>query len=228
MTESTRAAAPDRRAARVAAGVLIAAPLLQVLAMAHHPSVHAREPAEVLTQLRALGNLSGIVHGVLIGLVVAALLALLEFSVHRGLWRPLVRSALAAYALGVIFMTGAALVSGFIAPNVTSVNAGVTPSELQQTVSFLVFAMLFNQAFAKCAAILMSLGIVAWSVDLARGTGPARVLGGFGIASGLACALALAAGALHLDVHGMTLVTVVQALWTVGAGIVLLRGAPAR
>jgi hypothetical protein len=83
--------------------------------------------------------------------------------------------------------------------------------------------MLFNQAFAKCGAVLMSAGITALSLDLLRGALPARALGIFGLSSGLACALAIATGWLRLDVHGMSAVVLLQALWTIGAGVLLLK-----
>jgi len=209
--------------ARLAAWVLIVGPLLEVAAMTEHPSVHGHEAAQVVAQVRSLSSLAALVHGVLIALMAAILLALLEFSVRRGLSRPLVRSGLLAYGLGVIAMTGAALVGGFVAPAVAHVNPGVTGADLQQMVAFMTFAMLLNQALAPCGAILMSVGIVAWSLDLGRGPVPQRLLGYFGIVTGLGAALALAGGLLRLTVHGMTLVTLLEGAWTVGAGVVLLR-----
>jgi hypothetical protein len=106
---------------------------------------------------------------------------------------------------------------------VAHVNPGVTGADLQQMVAFMTFAMLLNQALAPCGAMLMSVGIVAWSLDLGRGPVPQRLLGYFGIVTGLGAALALAGGPLRLTVHGMTLVTLLEGVWTVGAGVVLLR-----
>lgn len=209
-------------AGRLAGVVLIGAPLLEILAMAHHPSVHAHGAVAAVAQVSAMSHLAGVVHGVLIALMVLILLGLLELSVRRGLSRPLVRAGLATYGLGVIAMAAAALVSGFVAANVAQQPA-LTSASPETTLAFLSFAMLFNQAFARCGALLMSAGIVAWSLDLAHGTTAQRALGYFGIVSGIGCALALMAGVLHLDVAGMTAVTVIQAIWTVGAGTVLLR-----
>jgi hypothetical protein len=223
MSEPTFAQGAAGHSVRVAAWVLIVGPLLEVAAMVQHPSVHSHAAAEVLAQVRALSSLAALVHGVLIALMAAILLALLEFSVRRNLSRPLVRSGLLAYALGVIAMTGAALMGGFVAPAVAHVNPGVTGADLQQMVAFLAFAMLVNQALAPCGAILMSVGILGWSLDLRRGPAPQRLLAYFGIVSGLGAALALASGLLRLTVHGMTLVTLLQGVWTVGAGLVLLR-----
>jgi len=43
-------------------------------------------------------------------------------------------------------------------------------------------------------------------------------------AAGLAPAIALFAGAIRLDVHGMLLVVIAQAIWNLAAGTELIRG----
>jgi hypothetical protein len=225
MVQVAAAAEPAVGATRIAGWVLIAAPLLQIAAMAHHPSISSKDPAQVVTQLAALAALAAQVHGVLIGLIYAVLLALTQFATARRLACAAVRCGLIAYAAGVIIMTPAALVDGFIVPRVALTVPGIAPAEPALIAQFAGFAMLFNQAFAKCGAVLMSAGIAAFSLDLARGAQPGRVLGLFGLASGLGCALAIGTGWLRLDVHGMSAVVVLQALWTIGAGALLLRPA---
>jgi hypothetical protein len=122
-------------------------------------------------------------------------------------------------------MTPAALVDGFIVPRVALVLPRIAPAGADLLSQFAAFAMLFNQAFASCGAVLMSVGIAAFSLDLAHGTSLGiRALGVFGLASGLGCALAIGSGWLRLDLYGMSAVVVLQALWTIGAGVALLRG----
>jgi drug/metabolite transporter (DMT)-like permease len=69
--------------------------------------------------------------------------------------------------------------------------------------------------------VLIFAGIAAWSLDLLREGRGARVLGVFGLAAGICGMLALCSGALRLDVQGMTVVAVLEAVWTVGAGWLL-------
>jgi hypothetical protein len=221
MADAVRA---ERASARSAALLLIVVPILQIVAMAHHPAVRAADVSAAMQQLRQAGALSAHVHGVLVALMVVQFLALVEFACWRGLARVAVRVAVLTYGAGLLWMTAAALVSGFVAPRVVFLNPGVTPADLALTAQFAAFAMLFNQAFARCGALLMSVGIAAWSLDLMRGGVRERVLAGFGLLIGVGCALALSWGTVHLDVHGMTLVTVLQAIWTVGAGALLLSG----
>jgi hypothetical protein len=223
MTQMALAAQRAVAATRIAAWVLIAVPVLEIAAMAHHPSISSKDPAQIVTQLRALAELAATVHGILIGLLFAGLLAVAQFAIERGLARAAVRCGLIAYAAGVIMMTPAALVDGFIVPRIALLLPGIAPAEPGLIAQFALFAMLFNQAFAKCGAMLMSAAIAALSLDLVRDVFPARALGIFGLASGLGCVLAIATGWLRLDVHGMSAVVLVQALWTIGAGVLLLR-----
>jgi hypothetical protein len=223
MADTVTSDTHSARLARSAALLLIGVPLLQIVAMAHHPTVRATGVGEAVAQLRQMGALSAHVHGVLIALMVVQFLALVEFARWRGLARVAVRVGVLTYGAGMLAMIAAALVSGFITPKVVFLNPGVTPADLALTAQLSAFAMLFNQAFAPLGAILMSVGIAAWSVDLIRGGVPARVLAGFGVLVGVGCALALSVGALRLDVHGMTIVTVLQGIWAVSAGVVLLR-----
>jgi hypothetical protein len=223
MTQQAVAHAPEGSADRIAAWALIAIPVLEMAAMAHHPSVASHEPGQMVTQLRALAALDARVHGILIALLYAALFALVQFAVARGLARAAVRIGLCAYAAGVITMSAAGLVDGFIVPRVVLVLPGIAPAGSDLLAQLAAFAVLFNQAFADCGAVLMSVGIAAFSLELVRGTPPGtRALGAFGLVSGLGGALAVGTGWLRLDVHGMGAVLLLQALWTVGAGVVLL------
>jgi len=191
--------------------------------MAHHPSVHAADVAQALVQLRALSAAAAWVHGVLIALMLAGFFALTEFAWQRGITRPAIRAGLIAYAVGVVAMTGAALVDGFVTPRVAMLSPGVSATDLQVTAQLLKLCMLFNQALASLGAVAMSVGITAWSLDLLRGAGAQRALGVFGMAIGLGSAGALILGALQLDVHGMMRVLLLQVIWTTGVGVLLLR-----
>ena len=223
MPENLPGEARSRAAARAAGALLIGGSILEIAAMAHHPSVHAHDLATVLVQLQALSAVSAWVHGVLIALVLTVFFALTEFAWQRGITRPAIRAGLIAYAAGVVAMMGAALVDGFVTPRVAILAEGLGAADLSITAQLLHLCILFNQALARLGAVAMSVGITAWSVDLVRGAGAERALGVFGVAIGLGSAGALILGALQLDVHGMMLVLLLQVIWTTGVGVLLLR-----
>jgi len=221
--ENVPGEARSRAAARAAGAVLIGASVLEIGAMAHHPTAHAHDMAALLVQLQALSAVSAWVHGVLIALMLTVFFALTEFAWQRGITRPAIRAGLIAYAAGVVAMLGAALADGFVTPRVATLSTVVSATDLQVTAQLLKLCMLFNQALAHLGAVAMSVGITAWSLDLVRGAGAERALGVFGAAIGLGSAGALILGALQLDVHGMMLVLVLQVIWTIGVGVLLLR-----
>ena len=220
---------PHRRQTFVTGVVLLFVTLLAVAAMAHHPTV-ARAPdlQHAIQGLALLGRTSALVHAALIGLMLVTLHCLTEFAWRRGLARPLVRGGLIAYATGVLVMIGAALVSGFVVTDVASTVAHETTGDLQIARQLLQLCGSVNQACARFGAVAMSAGIALWSLDLLRERGIARGVGLLGIVVGLVPIVALLAGAIRLDVHGMLQVVLLQAAWNLGIAALLMRERPGR
>lgn len=208
-------------ALRRAGVALIGAAILEVLVMAHHPSVRTPDAAQAIEQLRAIATLSAGVHGALILLMLIGFYALLDFSLWRGLTRPPIRAGLIAYALGVLAMIGATLVSGFITPHVAMRAPSATELDPRVTEQILVLCRVLNRTLASAGAIAMSVGIALWSLDLLGSVRFVRALGVLGILIGLMTAAALVFGPLRLNVHGMLLTVVLQAIWTTGVGFLL-------
>jgi hypothetical protein len=221
-------ATPDEvRHGRFAGRLLIAASLLEELAMAHHPTVGAHDTVAAMREIGRLSALSGTVHGALIALMLASFYCLTEFCLQRGLRRPLVRAGLIAYAAGVIAMIGAAMISGFVVADLAAQVMRTTAIDQQTSAQLLAFCHVLNQNLAKLGVVAMSAGIAFWSIGLLHDRGFARGVGVLGCAIGPLPLAALAFGMLHLDVRGMGAVVLLQALWCVGIGIVIHRRARA-
>jgi hypothetical protein len=216
--------APNHVAARGTGILLVAATLLEIAAMAHHPSVTSPDVAQAIEQIARMSAVSGWVHGLLIGLLLAVLYVFTEFSWRRGMAFPLVRFGLIAYLIGVLAMIGAAMMSGFVITKVAALAPHATAAELQSSGLLLILCSVLNQTFANLGVVLMSAGVVLWSIDLLRSPGLVRLLGILGLLIGVLPAAALAAGALRLDVPGMTLVALLQSVWNLGVGVLLIRG----
>ena len=209
--------------ARAAGIILIAVTILEVLAMAHHPSVHAHDLASAIDQLGRSAGLSAVVHGTLIALMLIGFCCLTEFSVLRGLHRPAVRAGLVAYAVGVVAMVGAAIVDGFVTGQLAARLVGESASELQVTRQILLLCETLNQALAQLGTAATSVGIAAWSLSLLRSGAFARVLGIFGVLTGASAIAAILFGVMQLDVHRMMLVLALEGVWMLGAGVLLVR-----
>lgn len=204
-------------------GLLIGTSAVSLFAMLHHPVAHGGGGASQAQALARIANLASLVHGVLVLLLVAGCMLLAEFAALRVRRVALVRAGRQAYLMGTIALAGAALVNGFAVPAlVTSAAADAVGID-----AALALAWQLNQALAGAGSIALAAGIGIWSVDLARGHGPGRYVGYYGVLMAAGLSLALGGGWLSLDVRGMLLTLVLLAVWQVAAGVLLLRGAPA-
>lgn len=203
--------------------ILLVASLLEVLAMAHHPSVDTSDISQAVAQIARFSAVSGVVHGGLITLMLLIAYGFVDFTVRRGLQRPLIRAGAIGYGCGVLAMVGAALVSGFITTGLASLAPHGTAVDLQINRQLLLLCRVLNQSCANFAVVAMSAGIVAWSLDLCGNAGARRAVGVFGCLVGLVPALALMFGEIHLDVRGMTEVVVAQAAWNIAVAVLMIR-----
>jgi hypothetical protein len=208
--------------ARTAGIVLVAATLLSILMMAHHPTASTHEPASLAADVAGTATLSRIVHGVLIALIGAELYAFTVFAARIARGRSAARAGLVAYAIGAGAMIGAALISGFVMSSLAGHYASAP--DPAPFVDFARLSMTGNQALANLGVFAMSTAIVLWAIALLHGAPRGRWLALVGFVTALAPAIALALGTIRLDVHGMLAVVLAQAIWNLAAGVALIRG----
>ena len=208
--------------ARIAGIVLVATTLLSILMMAHHPSASTHDPASLAADVAGSATLSRIVHGVLIAIIGLEVYAFLVFAERITPGRSAARAGFVAFAIGAGAMMGAALISGFVMSTLATYYASA--ADPAPFVDFARLSMTGNQALAKLGVIAMSAAIVLWAVALLHDSKRARWLAIVGFVTGLAPAIALFAGAIRLDVHGMLLVVLAQAIWNLAVGTELIRG----
>ena len=222
MTERSPSALPFSDM-RTAGAIIVAASLLALLMMAHHPSGSTRDMAVFVEQVARVGALNRVVHGALIALLAALLFGFAEFSRVFGAGRSLVRAALVAYAIGTAADIGAATINGFAVGRVAAYYAGADTAALEQLRALLHLGWAMNQSLADLGEVARAIAIVLWSLAILR-TRTQLLLGASGVLVGGAIALALLGGWLTLDVHGMLLAVVCASAWNVALGVQLLRG----
>jgi hypothetical protein len=209
-------------AARGAGVLLIAATIFEVAVMAHHPSVKTADLAFAIEKLRTMVALSAWVHGTLIALMLVGYYSFTQFASRRGLQRPLVLCGFIAYTAGMFALIAAALIDGFVTPRVVLPTTILGSGDIHITGQILVLCSLLNRAAADLGAVAISVGITAWSFDLLPETGLPRAAGMLGVLAGLASATILILGVLELNVHGMLIVLILQALWALAVGTLLV------
>lgn len=186
---------------KTAGWALLAASLVSVLAMAHHPS--GREHMA----------LAGPVHGALMILVLVIFAGYARFSAARGLDRLIVLAGLCFYGAGVAGNLLAATVSGFVVPALV---------ERGSSNDIFAFAWALNQSLAYAAVYAISASFVLWGVDMVfRGQ---RIGAVAGLAAGIVPSALLASGALDMHVAGAIVVYAIEAAFGAFIGLRMIRG----
>lgn len=196
---------------RVAGAVLLAAAIMTILAMAHHPSGVESGGAGVLM------TLGGIVHATMIALLAANLWGLTIFTVRQGLGGWMLAGIL-SYGVSFIGNLIAALINGFIVPAVAV--------SVDHAASGDLFVLLWqsNQAAAKLGIYAASVAFAVWSVFLLRRKKAADlVVGSLGLLAAVAPSVALFSGVITLNVDGAFVAYSVHAAWTGLVGLQMLR-----
>jgi len=193
-----------------------------ILLMARHPTTGARDPADVVGEIVAESATTRFVHGALIVVMWAVFLGLVELAGRLGWRRARVRGGAIVYGAGVAAMTGAALVSGFVVPDLAGRYAGSPAPELEGIAPLLRLCFASNQALAAAGVTAMSAGIVLWSTAMLSLASRARPVGLLGLIVGALPVLGLLTGRLRLHLHGMGAVIVAQALWSVAVSAWML------
>lgn len=189
----------DRTADRIAGTAMIGAAAAILLAMGHHPT---RDGG---------GGVNQLVHSTLILLVGVLAFGFGRWAIGRGIGRPAVLAGVVPFAVGTLGHIVAATLNGFVAPALTGAAAAA------------VFAA--NQAFAKLGVIATGIAYLFWSLAYLAAPGTrARLIGAVGLVAGAAPAVALAAGAIRLDLAGATIVYGAMAGWAALVGLDLLLG----
>lgn len=198
---------------KVSGAILVGAALLGMVALMHHPTAAHSSAATLSERLTDIALLARAVHGAMIAVSVALLIALLRVALWLGGGAALAAAVLSA--LGVQAMLGAALINGFVV---------VALAERGETgVGALLWTL--NQTLAGAGVIALSLAIIAYGASL---WSRARWLAVMSFLVGGTGAGAMLSGAVMLHVAGMQASFALLAAWFVAVGVWLLRGAARR
>jgi hypothetical protein len=211
--------APGGRTAGIAIAVCA---VITIFAVAHHPTVSARAPAEALIQMVQLATPDRIVHGALIAIVSVLLFGFTIFSLRRGLHRHTSVAGLIAYAIGTALLIGAALIDGFFTPAIAERYAGASPDAVKGAIQVLIAGALTIQILTKFGFIAISMAVAFWSADLIGTPGSLRATGVIGFVSGIA-AVGVSIFSGHLNPHSLSAIVIVQAIWYVAVAVLLVR-----
>jgi hypothetical protein len=208
----------------LAAGIAIACcAVVTIFAVAHHPTVSARAPAEAMAAMVRVATPDRIVHGVLIAIMAVLLFGFSVFSLRRGLHRATSIAGLIAYAAGVIALTGAGLIDGFLVPAIAERYARASPEAIKTTIPLLLVGALTIQILSKFGIVAMSTAVAFWSADLVATPGVLRATGVIGFVSGIVAVVFLVFAG-NLNPHSLGAIVTAQAVWYLAVAVLLVRG----
>jgi len=188
----------EERRAAIALLIGVIAPLL---IMGMHPT-----GADITIGGARLVMINHMVHGVSLAAQPVVFLGLL------GLWRRLrsdvATAALVFYAFGIVAILSAAVLSGFVAPEVVAERP------------LLFYTGQLNQGFAKVSVAAIGASLILWGVALRFARLPAAA----GVIIGAVLVLGVLTGWLHLSASGIVIVTLLQGIWIILVAAQLLRG----
>jgi hypothetical protein len=189
-----------------------------IVTMAIHPVGSASLNAAQVDHL-ALG--SAIAHSLALMSSVALVLGACGLALRLSAPDRLAFSALVVYFFAAVAIMIAAAVSGFIVPEIMRRMVGDSPAAAPQWRIVIYSIFQINQAFAKIYAVAVSIAMLLWSASILRHAGLDRKMAFYGCIVAPLIALAICSGKLRLDVHGMGIVALAQAIWFVGVGVQL-------
>jgi hypothetical protein len=195
---------------------LIAGSIGGIVTIAIHPTgVHT--PG----QLEHLAVVSAIAHS--LAMISFLILVLGAFGLTQRLAAPdrLAFSALIVYLFAAVAVLIATAVSGFIIPNILRhmVRDGVAAAPQYHIVIDSIFQI--NQAFSQIFTVATSIAVALWSISALRHGGASRSIAIYGCIIAPLLILGICVGHLKLNVHGMGVVVLAQAIWFIVVGIQL-------
>jgi len=212
----------DDRKAGIA---LIAGSLGSILTMAIHPtgnaSLNAAEVAHLMSASAAAHSL---------GIVSVLAMFLGACGLERRIAAPdrVSLAAFVAYAFSCVAIMIAAAVSGFIIPDIMKHMLRDVPGSAHQWQIVIDGIFQINQAFARIFSVGASASILLWSISILRNGGLGRGIAIYGCVVAPLIIIGIFVGHLRLDVHGMGIIALGQAIWFVIVGTQLLRAATAK
>jgi hypothetical protein len=211
---------PDGAPAGIA---MVVASLLTLVSIAHHPTMaKALKPSDAIPAIVALSGADRMVHAIVIGTMLAFLFGFAVYALRRGLHRSAVLGGLIAFTFGIATTIGAALIDGFLIPEIASRYVDLSVDLMNKAAIPLQVCALSVQVATKAGLVGMSLGIVLWSLDLILEKGYLRIAGIVGILAGIVpVALTLSGG--YLNPHSLIIVVAIQTLWYLAIATTLIQ-----
>jgi len=194
---------------------LIAGSLGGILTMAIHPTGALSATAD---QVAHLAFASAAAHSLAIVSFIVLFLGACGLGRHLAASDRIAFAAVVTYGFACVAILIAAAVSGFIVPNIMRHMVRDVPAAVPQWKIVIDSIFQINQAFARIYSVAASVAILLWSVSILRNGGLGRAIAIYGCVTSPVIITGIVIGHIRLDVHGMAIVAIGQAIWFVIVG----------
>lgn len=203
--------------------LLLGTSILGVAFMAMHPTSHSHTPAGFAAEAASGMRGTEPIHGILVSLSILSAVGCVGLADLLGWHRLGVRMALAALAFGAACGAAAGLINGFVVPATAATYAGVDSAQSEALVPLLRLCRAANATCARADVIGLSCAALLFSALLLRSPGSRRVVGIVGLICGITPLVLLSIGRLPMNVHGFGFFVLLQSIWTLSVGVMLVR-----
>lgn len=215
---------------RPAAAILGASTLLALAALAHHPGgmIPPATAHDGLVQIDAVAGPLQAMHGAMIALYLLLAGCHAVFAGMLGARRPPVLLAMAAYLAGCGLIAGAALLDGFVTPQLAHLYVqAAEPRALQVNVTLAAISVGI-QVLTKAGLLAMSLALVAFGWALATGAPRRRGLATLAVVAGVLPAGFMLVNAIRVGPSNLVAFFAPQVFWHAGMAWMLYEKKAAR
>ncbi|MBV8656971.1 MAG: hypothetical protein JO142_04015 [Burkholderiales bacterium] len=208
---------------RLAGAGIVISSILSIVFVALDPMASGHDPQAILQSMVNNQAIHQLIHVVAMLCVLVQWYGYTVLSQRLSLQRPTVRMAYLSFALGSVLMFIATIIDGFISTDTAAVFLKGSPEAIKfgywavQTIEGVVLTDI-----ARVAWVLQSIAAVAWSFALLRQAGVQRVIGSIGLLAGALPAAAVILAGSNMTVAVVVGILLVQALWNISAGVLLL------
>lgn len=211
-------------AERISGSAMIAAVLVSLVMIMHHPVVSHHDTQSLVRGIREQAGLDRLVHGMLPLSSGVLTCGALLFSARLGLANRLhVLIGALAVLLSLVFTCLAVMLDGFVAPALAE-RCGQGSACFGSVSDLLLIGALQIEFLTRSAIFATALATALWAADLMFRQDGSKAVGAIGALSSAAQIWLLLGTANRLTPHELAIVVLAQSAWYVGMGAMMAFG----
>ncbi len=209
MTETANAS----NRSQIDGALLIGTSLLIMFSMMHHPQVATHDANGVLGEIAAKAWIDRLVHGTLMILIGIQAVAYAGIYNRLGSGKIMMQAAAIAFGAGVFMLLQAALVDGFVVPQIATAYLPGAADEGLAARHLLNLCSIFIRAATGAGLCAMAIAFALGSVECLMMRPRLKMLGFAGLLLSALPLAAIMSGSVSLDLRGAILLMASQTVW---------------